>query len=109
MEDYTKKPEGYEEYLSDYGEQLYDGYSEKPVGWGFEVIKKMPLNQYEKLKTLGEMAYPPNKRVLITKKLSREDAIKQYGNITNEEIGPRNGWKSITFGETKFLSNYLKG
>jgi hypothetical protein len=45
---------------------------------------------------------------LITRKLTREEAIQKYGPISDEEIGPRGGWKSVTFGSTRFCSSYLR-
>jgi len=41
---------------------------------------------------------------VLDKRLTREDAIAKYGKITDEEFGPRGGYKSVTFGDKKFIS-----
>lgn len=65
---------------------LYDGYCGKPLVW---------INQHPEKGFSAEM-------------LTREKAIELYGPVTNEEFGPKGGWKSVTFGETKFISRYMK-
>lgn len=53
-----------------------------------------------------ECAYP--NWFLITKTLTRDEAIKKYGPMTAEDVGPRGGWRSVTFGNKKFLSKSLR-
>ena len=45
---------------------------------------------------------------LIVTNLTREEAIEKYGLVTNEDFGPKGGWKSVTFGTTKFISKYMR-
>ena len=42
--------------------------------------------------------------VLICLRLTRAVAEQVYGQVTEEERGPRGGWRSITFGTTRFAS-----
>jgi hypothetical protein len=65
---------------------LYDSWCGKPLVW----IERHPETGYS------------------AKMLTRSKAIELYGEITNEEFGPRGGWKSVTFGDTKFISHYMK-
>lgn len=94
-------------HLSIYKPQIYDGTSGEPIGWGYEIINRLGDEQFNGLRQYGspECVYPS--WFLITKHLTREEAIKQYGPITDEEFGPRGGWKSVTFGETKFSSRQM--
>lgn len=103
--DIYKKPKGFENNLSEYDIVLYDSYSGKPVAWGFRIFGNVDFKELRKHGTI-ESTYP--KWVLITKYLTRKEAIQIYGEITAEEFGPRGGWKSVTFGITKFGSKILK-
>ncbi len=102
------KPAGYEDVLSDYKACLFDGWCGEPVGWGFELVERIREERFEALGKRGklECAYP--KWFLIAKSLTRDEAIRKYGPVANEEFGPRGGWKSVTFGDKKFLSRKLR-
>lgn len=103
-----EKPKGFEEYLGDYGEQIFDSWSGMPIGWGYKIVRHLGEEKWIELGKFGsfECIYPT--WFLITKKLTRDEATEKYGAITGEEFGPRGGWKSVTFGEKKFISKYLK-
>jgi hypothetical protein len=103
----NKKPVGYEDDLGEYGPQLYDGWCGEPISWGFQIINHLGDERFSNLHKYGalECCYP--NWYLITKKLNREEAIEKYGKVTNEEFGPRGGWKSVTFGDKKFCSKDL--
>lgn len=104
----TKIPEGYEDSLSNYGPVIFDGYCGEPIMWGFEIRRRLGDERFGKLYDYGslECIYPT--WYLVTKKITRKEAIKKYGKVTNEEFGPRGGWKSVTLGEKKFMSRELK-
>lgn len=108
MTNLSLKPAGYEDDLSDFKECLFDGYSGEPVGWGFELLRRVEESRFEALRQFGtlECSYP--KWFLIRQTLGRNEAISKYGAITDEEFGPRGGWKSVTFGDTKFISRSLR-
>ena len=101
-----KKPKEFEEYLGEYGPQLYDSWCGEPVGWGFKIIKHLGDEKWAKLSEHGDLecAYP--NWFLITRKLTRAEAIEKYGPVV-EELGPRGGYKSGTFGEKRFVSKWL--
>jgi hypothetical protein len=104
----NKKPKGFENDLSNYGPQLFDSHCSKPVMWGFEILNHLGEERWAELRNFGEMECSYPNWFLITKKLTREEAVKLYGEITNEEYGPKGGWKSVTFGKEKFISKVLK-
>jgi hypothetical protein len=103
-----KKPIGYENDLAEFAPVIFDGYSGEAIGWGFRLTSHLGNDKFDLLRKFGcmECLYPT--WYLVTKTLSREEAIIKYGEITAEEFGPRGGWKSVTFGNTKFISKYLK-
>lgn len=105
----TKKPLGYENYLSGYQMVLVDGWCGEPVAWGFKIIHYLGDDLFNKLGQHGKLhCVQPGSWVLIKKTLTRQEALEKYGAITEEIYGPRGGWKSVTFGEKKFISPYLK-
>lgn len=95
-------------YLGNFGPQIYDGVSGKPVSWGYHIQKAAGDDVWKKLGAFGalECIYP--KWYLITKTLTRDEAAELYGEVTDEVFGPRGGWKSVTFGTTQFISKALK-
>lgn len=109
-----KELEDFENYLCKREtEVMFDSNCGKPVMWGYKIVNVMPDELFSKLKKLKSVSIEyirsyPEQNVVVTRKLTREDAIEKYGEITDEEYGPRGGWKSVTFGKTKFISKVLK-
>lgn len=105
-----KKPAGYENDLSDFGIVIYDGWCGEPIAWGFKIIRHLGEERFQNLWKYGrlECVGGSGQWVVVTKTLTREEAVKKYGEITNEEFGPRGGWKSVTFGDKKFISDILR-
>lgn len=103
-----EKSEGFEKELGAYGAVMFDPYCGEPVGWGFRLLRHMGEERFNKLQDFGELECLYPDWYLVVKKISREQAIELYGEITAEEFGPRGGWRSITFGSKKFGSTYLK-
>jgi hypothetical protein len=87
---------------------LNDSLSGEPVGWGWPVIGRMGEELWNEAQGYGQMVYDHGAWYLIHRVLTREEAIKKYGPITNEEYGPRGGWRSVTFGSTMFKHKCLK-
>jgi len=102
-----KKPKGFEQYLGEYGECLFDGWCGECVAWGFEITSHMGEEKFEKLRSqyLLECCYPT--WYLIVKVLGHRAAVRKYGKVTDSVRGPRGGWKSETFGEEKFISKWV--
>ena len=107
-----EKPKGYEEYLSEYRPISRDSWSGEIVSWGFSLTQRMGEEKFNGLHKHGTLECDyggGGSWTLITKRLTRSEAIEKYGDVTDEEFGPRGGWKSVTFGEKKFISKHLKG
>lgn len=102
------KPKDYEHDLGEYGAKIFDGYCGEPIMWGFEIKTHLNEKDFEALRNFGrlECVYP--RWFLITKTLTKDEAIKKYGKITDIEVGVRGGWKSITFGNKKFINRIFK-
>lgn len=102
------KPEGYEKDVGDYGPLLFDGWCGEPVAWGFKITRHLG-DRFEALRAFGrlECLGVAGDWGLIVERLTREQAIAKYGAITEEDRGPRGGFRSVTFGTTKFLSREL--
>jgi hypothetical protein len=47
------------------------------------------------------------KWLLITKWLTLAEAVERYGEIVEVVRGPRGGFRSVVFGETRFLNKRL--
>lgn len=103
-----EKPISYENDLSDFKPCIFDSGCGECIGWGFEIIHHLGDERFDALRQFGDLRCVYPTWYLITKTLSREEAIQKYGNITKEEFGPRGGYKSVTFGEKLFLSKHMK-
>lgn len=102
-------PEKFQPYVGEYGVVATDG--KEPVGWGYPIIgEKMGEEMWMEFGQLGKLDfdYFTKKWTLVTQTLSDAEAISKYGPITNVEYGPRGGYKSITFGSTRFKSKLFK-
>jgi hypothetical protein len=105
------KPKGYEDELSEFKPCIFDSYCGEPVMWGFEIKKRLGEPEFSGLKKFGELVCTGGYRsswFLITQKLTRAKAVKLYGPKGQDEYGPRGGWKSVTFGEKRFISDVFK-
>lgn len=99
----------YDKILGNYGEMLYDGFCGEPIAWGFPLLERVDCNMWNELSALGELEYRNGTSyALVTKWLTREEAIIKYGEVTDEEFGPKGGWKSVTLGEKKFISKRFR-
>lgn len=106
-----EKIKGFEDYLSDFGPIFRDSWSGEVVAWGFRLINRLGDEKFGELGKHGSLECDYSGYgtwFLITKRLTREEAIEKFGEITDEEFGPRGGWKSVTFGNKKFISKCLK-
>lgn len=99
-----EKPTGYEKDLSEYHAVLIDTGCSEPVAWGFALTKHLGEEKFEALKRFG-MPYciSMGKWVLVVKWLTSEEAEKKYGPVTSIERGPKGAFKSITYGNKRFV------
>jgi len=109
MKQSSKKiPQELLESFSNYGPQIYDGWCGELIGWGYKILEHLGEEKFQKLGRYGSIVCVYPHWFLITKKLTRKEAIKKYGGITDEEFGSRGGWKSVKFGDKRFISEDLK-
>jgi hypothetical protein len=101
-------PSAFTKYLAGFRACLFDGECGEPIAWGFPITDRMSEDEFRELGAFGylECVYPS--WFLITRRLTREEAIVQYGQVTDEEFGPRGGWKSVTFGTKTFCSRTMR-
>lgn len=104
----TIRPGGYELDLSSFQPCLYDSCAGEAVAWGFKLIRRMSDERFQSLHQYGELHCTYPDWFLITRKLTRVEAIARYGDVSDEKFGPRGGWKSVTFGTKRFCSQFLR-
>lgn len=103
----TEKPEGFEDELSEYGPQVWSG--GEPIAWGFSIISHLGetrLNELSRRYNVRRIAF--GRMCVLTKILTRKEAMQKYGPVTEEKYGPRGGWQYVMFGDKKFDSEFLK-
>jgi len=87
---------------------ITDGYCGEPIAWGRDSQGPDEILKDNEHKECIHLGYGEPVWIIVEKYLTREEAIQKYGAITNEEFGPRGGWKSVTFGDKKFINRNLK-
>jgi len=91
---------------TEYTPIIIDSGCDLPISWGYKVIKHLPEGLFEQVRP--SMIYASGEWFYATKKLTPDEAIETYGPITLEEKGPRGGFLSVTYGETKFTNRQLR-
>lgn len=107
----TAKPAGFEHLLSDYGPQIQDPVASRTIGWGFAILEHLGPERFAALKAHGDTVclHEANGRwVLVTRWLTPAEAVEAYGPVSATELGPRGGWRSTTYGTTRFVHPKLK-
>jgi len=95
-------------YLSSFKPCFFDSWCGEPVSWGYEILKRMGDDMWAETSHLGrkECAYGSGGNwYLITKYLSKEEAISKYGEVTKTDRGPRGGYRSETYGLKTFSTD----
>ncbi|MGV9334958.1 hypothetical protein [Nocardia sp. NPDC003726] len=77
------------------GAVLYDGYCGEPIAWA---RVGEPVIGHE---------WTEHGRVAITGRLGPADAAQKYGPVTEVVLGRNGGFKSVTYGATKFISRFV--
>src|SRR3990170_6375432 len=90
------KTAGFEEYLSEYKACIFDGACNEPIMWGFAIIKYLGAKNFSELKKKEILECAGTGLWFVIRKyLTKQEAIDKYGEITNEEYGPRGGHISV--------------
>lgn len=116
--DMREIPERYAAYLGPYQEVIYDAACGKPIGWGRYLIAKERLGNelFDRIgkecrgqwQYLQPESFGNRKWALVDRWLTQEEAVELYGSQTAIVLGPRGGFKSITYGTTTFISSKMK-
>jgi hypothetical protein len=102
-----KPPAGYETDLSEYGPCIYD--NNEVIAWGFKILRHLGEERFQNLNNYGCLeCLDWGEWILVTKKLTPEDAIKKYGPITKQERGPNGGYQGTYYGKTLLSHKWLK-
>lgn len=110
MGDTPAIPEGYEKDLSGYGPVLYDGHCGEPIAWGFEIRRRLEEERFGALGKYGQLECISGMNptwVVVVKRLTVDEAIAKYGPMTDLKLGPRGGFRSVTYGAHTFFSRHL--
>lgn len=106
-------PEKFNSFLGAYGPVSFDSWCGEPVMWGYPIKQRLGEELWAELSQFGQLEYVGGHEngnwALIIKRLTRGDAIEQYGPQTSIDIGPRGGFRSITFGTKTFCQKWLRG
>jgi hypothetical protein len=95
--------------FGEYGPCLRDGASGEPIGWGHRIQRHLGEEKWAEAGKYGDLVFGGELGIwlLITKWLAPTEAIEKYGEVTEVERGPRGGFKSVIYGQTRFLSRRL--
>jgi len=95
-------------YLSEKVYELCDSWSGKPIAYYRVQTSRIPEELFNE--NFDRMYYSNgnNEWLYLERKVTRGECVELYGDITEEEFGPRGGWKSVTFGKTKFKHEFLR-
>lgn len=109
----TSIPEKFLPYLGQFGPQVIDKNAGVAVGYGYPIVQQLgpelwaELGQYGKQLLINPQG--PNKYyALITNVLTKKEAIRTYGPMTDVQYGPRGGFRSVTYGTTTFVDKLMK-
>ncbi len=100
-------PEKFNEYLGSYGPVSYDSHCGEPIIWGYPIVRHLGESLWSELNQFASLKYTGNGWAVVTKTLTRQEAIEKYGPETEVERGPRGGFRSIQFGTKRFLMKEL--
>lgn len=107
-----KIPKKFLPYLGTYGVMFHDSSCGEPIAWGYPVVAHLGNELWAEISKYGSLecnhSFPSSQWYLITKTLTPEEAVEKYGQITDLELGPRGGFRSVTYGDKNFISKRLK-
>jgi hypothetical protein len=106
--DISTMPPDLRRMFGDYGPQFFDSASNEPTGWGHKLLAYLG-DRVKEAGDYGDLEYgrQTDQYFLITRWLTPSEARAKYGEATNLEVGPRGGFKSVTYGSTEFLAKRL--
>jgi hypothetical protein len=101
-------PDEYASLFYSYSEVVCDTNCGEPIGWGFKPKHHLGDETFGEVGVLGMWeCLEIGNWVLVVRKLKPSQAIKEYGKITKLIIGPQGGFRSVTYGDSTFNSDWL--
>jgi hypothetical protein len=115
FKDITLMPPDLRRFFGPYGPQFFDGSCGEPIAWGHAVLARMDEENWKIAAEYGQLECDHGSGnwplkfnwFLISKRLTPEEARKQYGEVNAVETGPRGGFRSVTYGTKRFISRRL--
>ena len=108
----TVIPEKFKSFLGEYKAVLFDSHCGEPIMWGYPIIAHLGEDLWKEISNYGGLEYgrsnDSGQWYLVTKYLTHKDAVEKYGSVTNLELGPRGGFRTITFGQKTFCQKRLR-
>lgn len=102
------KPEGFEDCLGSFGPVIFDGWCGEPVAWGFPINRHLG-SRFDELRSVAAVeCVSQGSWVVVTDRLTPEMAEAKYGPVTELKLGPRGGFKHVTYGDKTFLQRDLR-
>jgi hypothetical protein len=96
-------------FFGPYGPQFSESYCGETIAWGHAVLARMGEENWNKAAEYGQLEcdHGGGDWFLVTKWLTPNEAREQYGEVTAFEVGPRGGFRRVTYDEKRFLSRRL--
>ena len=101
-------------FIGSYKECFFDSNCGEPIAWGYQILRRMSDDDYADVRRHFAIEYAhdslPACQFIIVKLLSYKEVVDKYGEQTDLVLGPRGGFKSVTFGSKRFISRlFAKG
>lgn len=78
------------------------------IAWGYRPNTRLSDEQWSEASKHGDwQCIDMGQWVLVTRYLTPEESVMNYGKVTKVLVGPRGGWKSATYGKTEFTFGRL--
>lgn len=109
--DGEKLDDKYAGYFGPFRAVVFDGYCGEPIGWGYAPNTRLGDALFKEVETSLKGArwhcLDLGHWVVATRHLTPKMAVEKYGPITKMYVGPRGGYKSVTYGDKIFCSKQL--
>jgi len=100
-------PEDIKDFFGSFAPCIFDAWCGECIGWGFKPNQHLGDILFSKCREYGKWVCLYPNWYLVTKELTPLQATGKYGKITALELGPRGGFRSVTYGDKRFLVKEL--
>ena len=102
-----KLPKKIKDMFGEYRPVVFDGYCGEPIGWGHRPNRYLEKPEFEEARKYGEWTYINDVWCLVTKKITKKEALEKYGPVSELKVGPQGGFRSVNYGEHTFFCRDL--